>query len=176
MCDGIDGWSATRVSRIFISCKEVESEIRQDQEVDSLLGGRKRLVIPKTMVVGNKRDDFRRKALLTSYEYEKYDTGVVAELLGYERSEAGSMTHRGININDLVDRHEGECSIILADSIMEKMDAIIFSQKLSKDLRRKNAVVSYALGNRIFWSMGSYEFMNHYTNLYGDKIREDLTC
>ncbi len=127
------------------------------------------------MIIGNKRDLYRKIALVSSYEYERYNSGEVAQLLGYEASEAEMMSHQGIDVNAFIGRDRGECSLILADSVMERMDTVIFSQKLSRDLRRKNAVVSYAFGNKVFWCAQSNQFMDYYTNLYADKIRETFS-
>lgn len=170
MCELIteDKRCFVQVSKIFISCKEAEVEIRQAEQVRRLLRGSGKLIVPKTMVVGNQRDNFNRLAFLTSYGHEKYSAVAIALSLGYEENEAMWITHKGINTVDLVGRESGECSVILND--LDRFHKIIISQRLEKDLRRKNGVVAYALGNRVFWCDLSWEFIEYYPML-DDKIK-----
>lgn len=116
------------------------------------------LVVPKTMYVGNAQI-FDRLALLTYHEGRSYREDVVRQQLG-----CSVVTHQGVDIERVLGRMHGDCSVLLDSKSLSKFDTIIFSDKLNKDLRRRNTVVAYCLGDGCYFCVSSFEFMEQYAD------------
>lgn len=130
------------------------------------IGRNKSLFVPKTMYVGSK-DDFAKLALLSYYEGRSYKKEVVGRYLGCE-----FVIHEGLDIERILGRSHGDCSVLLEKEYLDKFDEIIFSEKMNKDLRRRNAVVAYCLGESLYFCVSSFEFMEQYVdNWLQGKIR-----
>ena len=131
------------------------------------VGKNKTLVVPKSMFVGNALTEFADIDLLTSYEAERYSAEEVGRLLG-----CSSVTHEGIDTEKVLGRKHGECSVLLDSQSLSKFDSIIFSQRLDKDLRRRNAIVAYCLGEGRYFCVSSFEFMEQYADRFiKDRVR-----
>lgn len=125
------------------------------------VGRNKGLIVPKSMFIGGVQTNFDRLALLTCYEAERYQAEIVACLLG-----CSSATHEGIDVERILGRRNGECSVLLDSQSLSRFDTIIFSQRLDKDLRRRNAVVAYCLGEGSYFCVSSFEFMEQYADRF----------
>lgn len=128
----------------------------------------RRILVPKTMITGNSLDKFTRLALVTSLEGERYQAGMVAELLGYE--DTLGITHDNIPTEELIGRKRGECSVLLDTDNLNKFAVRVFSRRLHDELGRKSALVAYCLGGRYYFCADSIEFRNAYDLLVGKVI------
>lgn len=120
------------------------------------------------MIVGNRNDNFARLALLTSFEGERYQVGMVAEMLGYEN--AFGVTHDNIPTEQLINKKRGECSVLLDTDNLNKFAVRVFSQRLYDELGRKNALVAYCLGGRYYFCADGIEFRSAYDLCVGQII------
>lgn len=155
------------LGRVVVSCSEVKAELVGIEVVQALgVGKNKTLFVPKTMYVGDPKD-FDSLALLGYYEGRSYRKEVVGKYLGCEFA-----THEGLDIERILGRSHGDCSVLLEMEYLNKFDEIIFSDKMNKDLRRSNAVVAYSLGGGRYFCVSSFEFMELYSdNWLKDRIR-----
>lgn len=151
----------------YIECSGVRKkiiELRGQEKGD--IAFNKRLIVPKTMVTGSHKDEFTRLALITSLEKEHYSQEMVAEVLGYQSSTG--ITHKDLDLEKLVGRKRGECSVLLNMDTLRRFGAVVFSQQLDNELKRKNAVVAYCLGERNYFCADSILFRKAYFNLITD--------
>lgn len=122
-------------------------------------------MVPKTMIVGNREDNFQRLALLTSLDREQYQREMVADVLGC--GDGSGITHDGIPTEQLIGRKRSECSVLLDMDNLNKFTAKIFSQRLYDELGRKNALVAYCLGGRYYFCADSIRFRDAYGSVIG---------
>ncbi len=135
--------------------------------------GSKKVLVPKTMIVGNEFDKFDRLILFLSLEHEVYDTQIVAGLLGY-RTKYG-ITHKNIDTEKLMKRRSGECSPVVDIKALAQFTNIHFSDMLKVSLGKKNALAVYPLGERYFFCMDGKTFIAKYKEtLQSAKIRHNL--
>lgn len=155
-------WRLVDIGRIVVSCAEVKAELTRLESVQELgVGKNKGLIVPKSMFIGSVQTNFDRLALLTCYEAERYQVATVARLLG-----CSSATHEGVDIERILGRRNGECSVLLDSQSLSRFDNIVFSQRLDKDLRRRNAVVAYCLSEGYYFCVSSFEFMEQYADKF----------
>lgn len=163
---GEEKWRLVDIGKTLVSCAAVKTELSQMGEVQELgVGKTKSLIVPKTMYLGSSQTD--RLALLTYFEGMGYRDDVVGRLLGVR-----SATHLEVDIERLLGRMHGDCSVLLESQALAKFDSIIFHPKLDKDLRRQNAIVAYCLGGGSYFCVSGADFMANYAdNLVRDRIR-----
>lgn len=113
------------------------------------------------MIVELRENQGNQLGIITSYEYERYDSQSVANHfgMGYQ---ATNLSHKAIDTVGIIGRKSGECSIVLDSASLEKFSVKIFSQRLYGALMKKTAVVAYPLGNGYFFCASSLEFMRAY--------------
>ncbi len=154
-----------------MECSRVEKDLRELLGDRGQLAFNKRIVVPKTMIVGKKDDDFRKLGLFTSLEKEDYQVEMAAQVLGYASSLG--ITHRDIPIEELIGRKHGECSILLDSINLAKFYARVFSQRVYDELGRKNAIVGYCLGGTSYFCAESTDFRLSYEELIGAIRKEE---
>ncbi|MDP3724604.1 MAG: hypothetical protein Q8R11_03150 [bacterium] len=155
----------------YVECSKVEKDLRTlIGLVKGQLAFNKRILVPKTMIVGNRNDNFNRLGLLTSLDSERYQPQMAAEVLDYESE--FEITYDRIPTLELIGREHGECSILLDLDSLRKFRTLVFSERLDTELRRKNAVVAYCLGGKYYFCADSIQFVNIYYHLVSD-IRID---
>lgn len=143
--------------------KDVKRELDTNNDVRKKFGGSKKIIVPKTMVVGNKDDSFSSLMLFSSLDHERYDARQVATLLNYSCD--SGITHIGIDTSLLMGRKSGECSVVVSIPSLEKFKTIQFSDGLKNALRRSNALAAYPLGDKIFFCMEGKTFIDQYAKL-----------
>lgn len=154
-----------------MECSKVEKDLRRlIGAVKGQLGFNRRILVPKTMIVGNSEDEFKKLGLFTSLPNESYQDAMVADLLGYEGIRG--ITFRGVPTERLIGRKHGDCSILLDLNSLGKFNSLVFSQRLDMELGRKNAVVAYCLGGKSYLCADSIEFRKAYFGIV-DGIRID---
>lgn len=154
-----------------MECSKVEKDLRKlIGEVNGQLGFNRRILVPKTMIVGNREDKFMKLGLFTSLPNESYQDAMVADLLGYE--DTRGITFKDIPTEELIGRKYGDCSVLLDLNSLKKFNSLIFSQRLDSELNRKNAIVAYCLGGRYYLCADSIEFREAYFGIV-DGIRID---
>lgn len=115
------------------------------------------------MIIGNKEDNFKKLLLFSSLDYERYRPDYVARELGYES--ITGITHENINTQQKTGRIVGECSLILASRFLEKFVKVIISNELKDTMQRKNVVVAYSIGDRVFLLLPGMEFIKIYAGV-----------
>jgi hypothetical protein len=90
--------------------------------------------------------------LYTSWEHEKYTS-----LKGYAR-----ISHQGVDTESLIGRKKGECSIVLAEEILEKFNQVIMTESLYKAVNRESVIIAYPLGNQKFICAVGKHFLKEY--------------
>ncbi len=122
------------------------------------VGKTKGLIVPKTMYVGNK-GVFDRLALLTYPYGRSYREDVVGSLLGCSLA-----THVGMDIEKVLGRKHGECSVLLESQSLAKFDVIVLSQQLERDLRKASTVVAYCIEGGRYFCVSGVDFMKNYAD------------
>lgn len=135
--------------------------------VKGQLAFNKRILVPKTMIIGNQDDHWKRLALVTGLEREEYLKEMVSEVLGYGQKDCSGITHRNVPIEDLIGRKTGDCSVLLDMDNLRKFNAVVFSQQLYTELGRKNAILAYCLGGKYYFCADSIGFRQVYFDLVG---------
>lgn len=104
----------------------------------------KRIVVPKTMIVASEG----KHVLFTGLAKETYKSHMIATVLGVD---AQSVSHQGIDTQNLMGRRHGECSILIASHYLSRFTGIIMTSELEKELLRDKSYVAYPCGNNIFF-------------------------
>ncbi len=134
-------------------------------------GGDKKIIVAKTLVLGN--EESGEGAVMLSNNGEPYNADFVAEVMGCA---VDRLTTQGVDLEAITGRVSGECSVLLASEYLSKMKKVIFSEKLCTDLTRSNAVVAYGLSSRFFFCAPGRDFLDLYFRLVKHAIKEgDLT-
>ena len=150
----------------YFECSKVEKDLRGlIGSAKGQLAFNKRILVPKTMIVGNKGDGFSRLALVTSLEREEYLKEMVARVLDYSQEDYTGITHRDVPIEDRIGRKSGDCSVLLDMDNLRKFKAVVFSQQLYTELGRKNATLAYCLGGKYYFCADSIGFRQLYFGL-----------
>lgn len=151
------------LSALHISSKDVKSELLGNKDILRIFGGDKKIIVPKTMIVGNKEDNFRKLLLFSSLDHERYKQDCVAKELGYKNT--AGITHESIDTLREAGRVTGECSLVLESRFLGRFAKVVMSTELKDAMRRKNAVVAYSLGDKTFLLLPGMEFIKIYTSV-----------
>lgn len=146
-----------KLSEFYFHAGEVRKAIISSGVIAQRFGGSARLIVPNTILVQNDLNSF---GLYTGLTSEQYSSEVIASYLG-----GTVVSHRGIDTQAIVERRLGECSLVLSSNVLLRIKAVFMSDNLKKEMKRKNSVVAYSLGDQAFLCMGGQDFLNAYCDL-----------
>lgn len=155
-------WLIAGVATFDVSAKGIKRQLDEAGTVREHFGGSSKLIVPKTMAVGDRLRSFNPLALYTSRDHENYNIAALATALGYDLPNSLGLSHIGVDTQQTIGRRIGECSIVLASDYLVCVATVMFSDQLVAELRRKHAIVAYPLSNQQFFCAKGGAFLEQY--------------